>query len=172
MAKPSMILRRARTVLLAFMAANAALLLGSGPGHAEPPKPQGYLPGLGDLMNDSMQVHHLKLWFAGHADNWALAAYELKEIRETMEDIANFSPVWHKVPVGALVKSLDTPLDHLDAAIKAKNAVKFDAAFHELTGTCNACHAAAGQAEIEITEPPPQGGGPFGNQLFTVKGPQ
>jgi hypothetical protein len=125
-------------------------------------------------MNASMQVHHhLKLWFAGHADNWPLATYELKEIQETIEDIGTFAPKWHDVPVGDMVKTLDTSLEHLDAAIKAKDAVKFDAAFHELTETCNACHYAADQSAIKITEPPPQGGGSFADQDFTTgKGPQ
>ena len=71
-------------------------------------------------MNTSMQLHHTKLWFAGHADNWALASYELKEIKETIEDIQTFSPVWQGVPVGEMVKSLDANLDALDQAIKAK----------------------------------------------------
>jgi hypothetical protein len=166
-------LSRARAALPAFFIVAIAALLPSGPGYADAPKPAGYLPGLGDLMNASMQVHHLKLWFAGHADNWPLAGYELKEIRETMEDIQNFAPKWHGVPVGEMVKSLTTSLDELDAAIKAKDPVKFDKAFHELTETCNACHTGAGQPEIVITEPPPQGGGSFADQAFTKgKGPQ
>jgi hypothetical protein len=167
-------LRAMRRVLpVVGFVGSAALLFPSAPGSADQAPGKGYLPGLGDLMNASMQVHHLKLWFAGHADNWPLAAYELKEIRETMDDIADFAPTWHNVPVGQMVKTLDTSLDHLDAAIKAKDPTKFDTAFHELTETCNACHGAAGQPEIVITEPPPQGGGSFANQEFTRgKGPQ
>ncbi len=153
----------------------AALLVNfnATPGSAEEAKGKGYLPGLGDLMNASMQVHHTKLWFAGHADNWALAAYELKEIKETIEDIQTVTPVWHDIPVGEMVKTIDPNLDALDQAIKAKNPVKFDAAYHELTTSCNACHAGAGQPEIKITEPIPQGGGAFADQDFlTGSGPQ
>ena len=32
---------------------------------------KGNLPHLGDLMNNAMQIHHTKLWFARHANNWA-----------------------------------------------------------------------------------------------------
>jgi hypothetical protein len=143
------------------------------PGRAEEAKGKGYLPGLGDLMNTSMQLHHTKLWFAGHADNWALAAYELKEIKETIEDIQTISPEWQGVPVGEMVKILDPNLDALDQAIKAKNPVKFDAAYHELTASCNACHTGANQPEIKIIEPLPQGGGTFADQDFTTgSGPQ
>lgn len=143
------------------------------PGRADTAQGKGYLPGLGDLMNASMQVHHTKLWYAGHADNWDLAAYELKEIKETVDDIQTFSPDWHGEPIGEMVKTLTPNLDTLDQAIKAKDPVKFDAAYHELTATCNACHTAANQPEIRVTEPPPQGGGQFSDQDFTTgSGPQ
>ena len=32
------------------------------------------------------QVRHAKLWFAGKNKNWALAAWEVDEIREGLED--------------------------------------------------------------------------------------
>jgi len=174
MRKTNGALQKMRTAMLVLgCVGGAALLVDTMPGRADEAQGKGYIPGLGDLMNASMQVHHLKLWFAGHADNWDLAAYELKEIRETVEDIGSFSPDWQGVPVGEMVKTLGPNLDFLDQAIKAKDPVRFDTAFHELTETCNACHAAAGQAEIKIIEPPPQGGGPFGNQDFTKgSGPQ
>lgn len=122
------------------------------PGRADETKGRGYLPGLGDLMNASMQVHHTKLWFAGHADNWAFAAYELKEIKESLEDIENFSPEWQDVPVGEMVKSLDSRPSH-----QVENPVKFDTAHHQLTEGCNTCHAGSNRSEIKIIEPIPQG---------------
>ena len=48
---------------------------------------KGNLPQLGDLMNNAMQIHHTKLWFAGHVNNWALASYELRKIKETIEEV-------------------------------------------------------------------------------------
>ena len=38
-----------------------------------------YVPRLGDIMN-AVQSRHMKLWFAGKALNWELAAYELGQI--------------------------------------------------------------------------------------------
>jgi hypothetical protein len=35
-----------------------------------------FVPRLGDIMN-AVQSRHMKLWFAGKALNWELAAYEL-----------------------------------------------------------------------------------------------
>ena len=43
-----------------------------------------YRPGLGEFMS-GIQVHHAKLWFAGNAQNWKLADFEVGEIRETLE---------------------------------------------------------------------------------------
>jgi hypothetical protein len=162
-------------LVLAVMAlvAGSTFLFDATPVRADAAQGKGYLPGLGDLMNASMQVHHTKLWFAGHADNWPLAAYELKEIRETIEDIETVSPVWHDIPVGEMVKSIVPNLDLLEQAIKTKDPVKFDSAYHALTESCNACHAGANQPEIKIVEPIPQGGGTFADQDFTTgKGPQ
>jgi hypothetical protein len=45
--------------------------------HAAPP----YVPGLGELMSAN-QMRHAKLWFAGEAGNWPLAAYDLDELKE------------------------------------------------------------------------------------------
>jgi hypothetical protein len=158
------LLRKSAVPLLALgVAAGAALIVIS----------KGYTPGLGDLMNTSMQVQHLKLWYAGHADNWPLAAYELKKIKETVEYAQSFSPEWQGVAVGQMVKSLEPELDDLDKAIQAKDPAKFDAAFHSLTEACTACHGAAGRPEIKIVDPAPQGGGPFRDQNFTGgDGPQ
>ena len=45
-------------------------------GAAEP-----YVPGLGEIMS-ATQMRHLKLWYAGQAGNWPLAAYEVDELEE------------------------------------------------------------------------------------------
>ena len=80
-------------VLLAFIAALLAGGFFSGIAQGQQAAPKGYLPGLGDLMNGSMQVHHVKLWFAVQTgQNWPLAAYEVKELHETLDDIQTFFP--------------------------------------------------------------------------------
>ena len=82
--------------------------LNSMPVRAQEVKAKGYLP-LAHLMNDAMQVHHTKLWFSGNAKNWALAAYELKKIKDTFEevkesiiDLQNSSPEWRSLPIGEI----------------------------------------------------------------------
>lgn len=145
------------------------------PGQAQTANSKGYLPRLADLMNEAMQVHHTKLWFAVHANNWPLADYEVKKIKETIleikeaiVDIQTASSQWQQVPVGEMLMGLDSSLDNLDQAVKAKNLVNFDTAYQKLTAACNACHARAGQAQVKIIEPLPNGNAIFPDQDFTT----
>jgi hypothetical protein len=48
-----------------------------------------YKPGLGEFMSD-IQMHHTKLWFAGQAQNWKLADFEIHEIMESIDDIKKY----------------------------------------------------------------------------------
>ena len=143
------------------------------PGFAQEIKSKGQLPRLADLMNEAMQVHHTKLWFAGHANNWVLADYELRktketieEIKETIVDIQTASAQWQRVPVGEMLKSIDSNLDTLADAIKLQDGAKFDAAYRGLTAACNACHVRAGQPQIKIMVPLSDGVGIFPDQEF------
>ena len=56
--------------------------------------PEAYVPGLGDIMS-LQQMRHVKLWLAGQAGNWDLAAYEVDELGEGFDDIVKFHPT-HK----------------------------------------------------------------------------
>jgi len=143
------------------------------PAHAQQAK--GNLPHLADLMNEAMQVHHAKLWYAGHANNWALAAYEVRkiketivEIKETIVDIQATSPQWQNVPVGEMLRSFDSSLDALDQVVKARDAAKFEIVYRDFTATCNGCHSRAGQPQIKIIQPLPNGGTSFPDQDFNA----
>ena len=143
------------------------------PTHAQ--QTRGNLPHLADLMNEAMQVHHAKLWYAGHANNWALAAYEVRkiketivEIKETIVDIQVSSPQWQNVPVGEMLRSFDSSLDALDQVVKARDAAKFEIVYRDFTATCNACHSRAGQPQIKIIQPLPNGGTSFPDQDFNA----
>lgn len=117
-----------------------------------------YFPRLGDLMS-TMQIRHLKLWFAGRSDNWPLASYEVELMMENFRDIAVLYP---NVPV-ADVEMLIQPTRDISAAIDAKDAAKFSHAYAELTAACNACHQAIGRDYIVIQVPTAS---PFSNQVF------
>ena len=156
----------------------ASLLVNLDPNLVRAQEAKENLPQLGDLINNAMQIHHTKLWFAGHVNNWALASYELRKIKETIEEvkedivtIQTRSPQWRHVSINEMLKNFDSSLKSLDQAIKAKDANRFDTNYRELTTACNACHVDVGQPEIKIIEP--LFNGPFADQDFTTgRGPQ
>jgi hypothetical protein len=112
------------------------------------------------------QMRHSKLWFAGEAGNWKLAAYELTEIREGFADIARLHPTHKTAPV-PIDQAIDTmmpgPLDRLGAAIEKKDRAGFRTAFGMLTEGCNSCHQAT-DFGFNIVQRPTSN--PFSNQSF------
>jgi hypothetical protein len=162
-------------VLLIGLIGSAALAVNFNAARAQ--QPRGYSVQLGDLMNDSMQVHHTKLWFAGQASNWPLAAYEVAKLKETIEevkeaivDIQSTSAEWRRLPVGELLHNLDSHLDNLADAVKAKDAARFEATYRATTAACNACHVRAGQSQIKIMVPQAAAGSAFVDQDFAPAG--
>ncbi len=129
----------------------------------QPPAP--YVPGLGEIMS-ATQMRHTKLWFAGKAGNWPLAAYELDELKEGFDDVVTFHPT-HKdapAPLAELLPQITgAPLKMLDEAIAARDNGKFVKAFDALTGACNACHQAAKFGFNVVTRP---ASNPYTNQNF------
>src|ERR1700756_2243028 len=120
-------------------------------------------PGLGEFMT-ATQLRHAKLWFAGKNSNWDLAAYEIDEIKEGLEDAAKLHPTFDNVPVAEMIKSIIDPrIERLEKAVEAKNSAQFVAAFDELTAGCNSCHAGAGKRFIRIQRPTEL---PVSNQNF------
>src|SRR5579864_9110847 len=89
----------------AFLVVGGASLAVETKAKAPPP----YTPGLGDFMTAYVQPHHTKLWLAGSAGDWKLAAYEADELGETFDDIATYQATWNKVPVAQLVKAIIEP---------------------------------------------------------------
>jgi hypothetical protein len=116
--------------------------------------PPAYRPGLGDLMTMTVQPRHLKLALAGRNKNWAYAAYEWHELEEALEHIAKQVPKWRELDIAQLMAAtVKQPLDDVEAAIKAADGPRFDAAFRQLTDACNACHKSANLGVIVIKVP-------------------
>lgn len=137
----------------------AVLLAATACGRGEPVEAGG----LGELMG-ATQMRHAKLWFAGEAGNWPLAAYELDELREGFDDAVRLHPVHKGAEVGELLPALTGPaMDRLARAVAARDATAFPAAFDELTAACNACHEATGFGFDVVVRPTAN---PFTNQDF------
>ncbi|MBS1575949.1 MAG: hypothetical protein JST09_11660 [Bacteroidetes bacterium] len=119
-----------------------------------------YKPGFGEFMS-SIQVHHEKLWFAGTNQNWQLAAFEINEIKESLDDIQTYC---QDRPETKSLSMIVSPLDSINQAIEQKNLSSFKNSFITLTTTCNNCHQATehGFNVIRIPTTPP-----FSNQEFS-----
>ena len=88
-----------KRIFAALLALAASVLVAA----AQPAK-EPYAPGLGEFMT-ATQLRHAKLWFAGQANNWDLAAYEIDEIAEGLEDAEKLFPSHDGVPVADMIKA-------------------------------------------------------------------
>lgn len=154
------------TLTQSIMALTVAGLLGAcaHPGH-HPQATAGFVPGLGEIMAQTA-TRHAKLWFAGQAQNWALAAYEVDELHEGIEDAGKYHPTHKDIrqPIpDLLAQYLSQPLAALDQAVKTKNQAAFIANYDKLTAACNACHQATEFGFNVVARP---SFNPFANQVF------
>ena len=124
------------------------------------PSPDQYVPRLGDIMGTA-QTRHLKLWLAGKAQNWELAAFELRQLKASLVEAAVF---YSGIPVSN-VTTLEPSLQALSDAIDAKDGRRFAKGLGELTEGCNACHRSMKRSFVVIKVPADQQ--PFANQQFT-----
>ena len=151
-------------------AARAALLCLALAACERQEAPAPYTPGLGEIMTLN-QMRHAKLWLAGEARNWPLAAYELDELEEGFADAATFHPTHKDSPVSiadSIAAITRGPVGALRTAIAAKDAAQFTAAFDALTEACNDCHRSANFGFNVVTRPT---GSSFLNQDFAPKAP-
>ncbi len=131
------------------------------------PASEPYVIGFGEIMGLT-QMRHAKLWFAGQAQNWPLAAYEIDELNEGFADAMKFHPQHKSVPMPLaqmFPQFIDAPIAALNAAVAAQDAGKFVAAFDQLTSGCNSCHRAANFGFNVVTRPTAP---PYSNQDFAV----
>lgn len=129
------------------------------------PEHTHFTPGLGEIMAQSA-ARHMKLWFAGQAQNWELAAYEVDELHEGFEDAAQYHRTHKhiKQPIPELIaQHMDQPLAGLEQAIKTKNLQAFTQRYADLTAGCNACHQVTVFGFNRVTQPTFN---PFANQAF------
>jgi hypothetical protein len=130
-----------------------------------------YHPGLGDLMTALVQPRHTKLGLAGAAANWPLAAYELDELRESFDTVGRLILKHGSLEIApAIASTVKPPMEALDSAIKAKDAVAFTKAYATLTDSCNACHNSADHPMIVIKVPDVTGTA-FPDQDFSLTKP-
>jgi hypothetical protein len=158
-AKVTVALRRAfwtATAIGALGLVSVAAILGAGePARAAsaPSVYAEYHPGLADMMTMAVQPRHTKLGLAIRARNWTYAVYEVGELRGAFARIVRSIPSYEGKDTAELVVMIAKPIETLQAAGRAKDAVKADAAYAEVTQTCNMCHQAQGRDYIVMRAP-------------------
>lgn len=160
--------------LLVYLAVGLSLTLATACRQPSTPASSGspaaarepYVPGLGEMMS-LQQMRHVKLWFAGRAENWDLAAYEVDELGEGFDDIVKFHPTHKDSPVApkdAIPRIVTEPLKELRGAIDKKDSRAFEDAFDGFTASCNSCHQATNFGFNRVQRPATN---PYPNQVFS-----
>ena len=114
---------------------------------------KAYVPGLEQFMNVILMEHN-KLWFAAKARNWALAEYQLGEIKEIMGDVQDFVPTFKNLPLADMLDAVITKeIASLEKSIEGKDYKAFTAGYDKLTAACNACHQGTENGFVVIRRP-------------------
>ena len=164
---------RKTMLALTAAAAIAALATGADKSAAQNPfgdadaEPAPFNPQMGALMGMLIAPRHAKVGLAGQAENWPLAGYALKELKQGFFVVAKAVPRWKGLPVPDLFDAaVSQPLAVLDFAIKAGEPRQFGEAYGKLTAGCNACHATTDHPFVVIKAPDASS---FPNQDFQIK---
>jgi hypothetical protein len=155
-------MRSVRRVGLSSFVAAAAMVMAAGCSRLSPAP---FVPGLGEIMS-LQQMRHTKLWLAGQAGNWKLAAYEVDELGEGFDDVVALHPTHKDSPVApkdAIPRMVTMPLDDLRNAVQKQDATAFAAAYDSLTLACNNCHEATNFGFNHVQRPATN---PYPNQVF------
>ncbi len=149
--------RRFGWLAIAAVAALGAVKVGAAEG------PDAGRPLLGDLMLLT-QFRQDKLWYAERADNWPLAAYELGQLKRTLERVTTLYPQAAEIAQDALIREKTDPaIADLQHAIAVKDKAGFEVAYGRVVDACNHCHEQAKVGFITVRVPTRS---PFANQLF------
>jgi hypothetical protein len=152
---------RSRAAVVAALIVSAALTAAAG-GRAAAQSPFGdanaepapFNPQMAALMSMLIQPRHAKLGLAGEKENWPLAGYMLKELKQGFAVVSKAVPRWKGLPVPDLVDAAMTqPLTLLDIAVKLQFSRQFKEAYGRLTENCNACHGTTDHPFVVIKVP-------------------
>ena len=161
-------------MLVAGLSAFAMIAALSTRGAAQNPmgdadaEPAPFNPQMAALMSMLIQPRHAKIGLAGQAENWPLAGYALKELKQGFLVISRAVPRWKGLPVPDLFDAaVSQPIALLDFAIKAQEPRQFGEGYARLTAGCNACHATTDHSFVVIKAP--DSAAAFPNQDFQPK---
>jgi hypothetical protein len=142
---------------LSLLAVPIAVTLAAGLAAAQsqtaPAAAGGYLPSVSDLMIETIQPRHERLWRAQQQHDWEFAAYELGNLRGAFGRLARAHPTVDNVSLPDMIASgTDQPFAELKSAIQTKDDAAFAKAYGDLTDACNSCHQALNHGAVAIGE--------------------
>jgi hypothetical protein len=154
--------------MLALSAAVIAVAQNAPPGPQAPARPGlvilDFKPAMDDLMTMLVQPRHIRLYYAGQAKNWQLAAFQANELRSALARIGRTIPNYRNINVDTAVAAIFADkLAAVSAAIKAEDDAQFRTAYGEMTTACNDCHKGMEHPFLVIKVPE---GGYFPDQEF------
>lgn len=106
------------------------------------------VPDQAHAMQD-VDYHFANLWFAAQHGNWPLAQFYFNETRSHLRWAVRIIPVrkdsqGQEIKLENILQAFEnSPLAQLDESIKAKDRVKFVAAYEFALSNCFACHKAS-----------------------------
>jgi hypothetical protein len=103
------------------------------------------------------------LWFAAHAENWALAQFYFSETRTRMRWAMRIAPVRRlstgEIELEPLLAMLEAnQLPALERALSQRDVERFERAYQDVMDACEGCHAASDKAYLRLRVPdrPPE----------------
>jgi hypothetical protein len=119
-------------------------------------KKSAYHPELGEQML-TIQIRHARLWFAGEAGNWTLAAFELQELKEAFDAVVEQNPehaIFQPQRLADILPAMTkAPVTALRDAIDHGSKAEFEKAYDGLSAACSGCHHIAGNDFLMIQRP-------------------
>ncbi len=104
-----------------------------------------------------LQIRHARLWFAGEAGDWELAAFQVHGLQDGLDGIAETYPEHAALQperLGDILPAMmGAPMKTLRAAVDNKNKAEFERAFDGVSAACTGCHTVAGFTFLQIHRP-------------------
>lgn len=119
-------------------------------------KKSAYHPELGEQML-GIQIRHARLWQAGEAQNWLLAAFELQELKEAFDAVVEQNPehaIFQPQRLADILPAMTkVPITAMRDAIDHNSKAEFEKAYDGLSAACTGCHRVAGNDFLVIQRP-------------------
>lgn len=94
------------------------------------------------------------IWFAGQVGNEPMVEYQIHEIEEMYDEVAEASPTENGVDVASRLQSdVVEPLEGLSAAAGESDIGGFEKTYTNIMDNCESCHADTGHDYLNLKKP-------------------